>query len=361
MACPTGCPGEGVRVNAHRGRGAGENPANRFAAFRVEVDDDAWVDDDPRPLRTEFLADDSRSILAKNEAEDLSFDYGLNPYRGCEHGCSYCYARTYHEYLGYSAGLDFESKIVVKRDAPRLLESALAKPGYRPGKIAMSGVTDCYQPVERRLELTRGCLEVMARFRQPVALITKNALVARDLDHLAELARWSATAVYLSITTLDPKLARVLEPRASSPRARLEAIARLSEAGVPCGVSAAPMIPGLNDSELPAILEAVKEAGGGFAAYSVVRLPGAVASVFEGWLERHFPGKKEMVLGRIRAMQGGLNNTTPRQRMRGAGPAAGQLRALFEASCRRHGLATSPPELEMRHFRRLTPGQGELF
>lgn len=352
---------EGVRMNIPRGRGAGGNPANRFEAFRVEVDEDAWIDDDPRPLRTEFLADDSQSILAKNEAEDLSFDYGLNPYRGCEHGCSYCYARTYHEYLGYSAGLDFESKIVVKRDAPRLLEQALARPGYRPGKIAMSGVTDCYQPVERELQLTRGCLEVMARFRQPVALITKNALVTRDLDHLAELARHGAVAVYLSITTLDARLARVLEPRASTPRARLDAIAALARAGVPCGVSAAPMIPGLNDSELPAILEAVKDAGGGFAAYSVVRLPGAVAGVFEGWIERHFPQKKDLVLGRIRKMQGGLNNTTPVERMRGRGAAAGQLRKLFEVSCRRFGLATDPPELSPRHFRKMMPGQEELF
>ncbi len=348
-------------MNSSRGRGADRNPANRFEAFRVEVDGDAWVDDDPRPLRTEFLADDSQSILARNDAEDLSFEYGLNPYRGCEHGCSYCYARTYHEYLGYSAGLDFESKIVVKRDAPRLLEQALAKRSHRPGKIAMSGVTDCYQPVERELELTRGCLGVMAKFRQPVALITKNALVTRDLDHLAELARWNAVAVYLSITTLDPKLARVLEPRASSPRARLEAIGKLSAAGVPCGVSAAPMIPGLNDSELPAILKAVKQAGGSFAAYSVVRLPGAVAGVFEGWLERHFPDKREMVLGRIRSMQGGLNNTAPLERLRGRGAAAQQLGALFRTSCRRLGIGTSPPELETRHFRRLAPGQGELF
>lgn len=360
-ACVTGRAGHGVRVNGMRGRGAGENPANRFEAFRVEVDEDAWVDDDPRPLKTVFLADDSRSILAENDAEDLSFDYGLNPYRGCEHGCSYCYARTYHEYLGFSAGLEFESKIVVKRAAPRLLEEALGRPSYRVGRISMSGVTDCYQPVERTLGLTRGCLGVLARFRQPVVLITKNALVTRDIDHLSELAKWNAVAVYLSITTLDPKLARVLEPRASSPRARLEALGALAAAGVPCGVSAAPMIPGLNDSELPAILEAVKREGASFAAYSVVRLPGAVAGVFAGWLERHFPGRREMILGRIRAMQGGLNNTTPLERLRGRGEAAGQLRALFRAQCRRLGLATGPPELETRHFRRMLPGQDELF
>jgi DNA repair photolyase len=345
-----------------RGRGSQDNPANRFEALRVETDEDAWIDDDPRPLRTTFLRDDSQSILSRNTAEDLSFEFGVNPYRGCEHGCSYCYARTYHEYLGYSAGLDFESKIVVKADAPRLLEAALAKPSYRPGKLAMSGVTDCYQPVERKLEITRRCLEVMARFRQPVALITKNALVARDIDHLAELARHGAVCVYLSITTLDPKLARILEPRASSPRARLEALRALAEAGIPVGPSAAPMIPGLNDHELPAILTAAKEAGASFAAYSMVRLPGAVAGIFERWLDRHFPDRKEKILNRIRASQGGsLNNTTPGERMRGSGEAAGQLRALHHATCRRLGLATRPPELSTAAFRRVQPGQGELF
>lgn len=349
-------------MSSYRGRGAAENPAGRFEALRVEVDEDAWIDEDPRPLRTEFLRDDTQGILARNEAEDLSFDYGVNPYRGCEHGCAYCYARTYHEYLGFSPGLDFESRIVVKHEAPRLLEEALARPGYRVGKIAMSGVTDCYQPVERRLELTRGCLGVMARFRQPVALITKNALVTRDLDHLVELARHRAVAVYLSVTTLEPELARVLEPRASSPRARLEAIARLAEAGIPCGVSAAPMIPGLNDSELPAILGAVREAGGSFASYTVVRLPGAVDGIFGSWLERHFPDHRDKVLGRIReAHGGGVNSSEPGARMRGRGIAAEQLRALFHAQCRRLGLATSPPELEAKHFRRLLPGQGELF
>jgi DNA repair photolyase len=349
-------------MDPHRGRGSQDNPANRFEALRVETDEDAWVDDDPRPTRTTFLRDDSQSILSRNTAEDLSFEFGVNPYRGCEHGCSYCYARTYHEYLGYSAGLDFESKIVVKTDAPRLLEAVLAKPTYRPGKLAMSGVTDCYQPVERKLEITRRCLEVMARFRQPVAIITKNALVSRDIDHLAELARHGAVCVYLSITTLDPKLARILEPRASSPRARLDAMRALADAGIPVGPSAAPMIPGLNDHELPAILAAAKEAGASFAAYSMVRLPGAVAGVFESWLDRHFPDRKEKILNRIRAAQGGsLNNTTPGERMRGRGAAAGQLRALHHATCRRLGLATRPPELSAAAFRRVLPGQGELF
>jgi DNA repair photolyase len=346
----------------HFGRGSDSNPANRFDALRVEQDQDAWVEDDSPRLKTVFLRDDSQSILAKNDAEDLSFDYGLNPYRGCEHGCSYCYARTYHEYLGFSAGLDFESKIVVKENAPALLAAALAKPGYKVGKISMSGVTDCYQPVERKLELTRGCLGVLADFRNPVVIITKNALVTRDIDHLEKLADYRAVAVYLSVTTLDPNLARILEPRASSPRARLGAIRELADAGVLAGVSVAPMIPGLNDSELPAILEAVAAHGGKFAMYSVVRLPGAVKEVFAGWLDRHQPMAKEKVLGRIRSFHDGrLNSTSPGVRNRGSGEASKQLNALFHACCRKYGLSPKVPELDHNAFRRVTPGQGELF
>jgi DNA repair photolyase len=345
-----------------RGRGAEGNPPNRFEKLHVETDADAWVDDDPRPLRTVFLRDDSQSVLAVNDAEDLSFEYGLNPYRGCEHGCAYCYARTYHEYLGFSAGLDFESKIVVKPDAPELLEKTLGKASYKPGSISLSGVTDCYQPIERKLELTRRCLGVLARFRNPVVVITKNALVARDLDHLAELARHGAVAVYLSLTTLDADLARVLEPRASSPRARLETLRKLADAGVPAGVSAAPMIPGLNDSELPAILAAAADHGATFAAYSLVRLPGAVAEVFSSWLDRHQPLAKEKILGRIRASHGGkLNSSMPGARMRGTGEAAAQWQALFHACCRKHRLHPRTPVLSTHAFGRLSPGQDELF
>ncbi len=349
-------------MNPPRGRGALENTLNRFEALHVETDGDAWVEDDPRPVRTVFLRDDTRSVINKVESEDLRFELSVNPYRGCEHGCAYCYARTYHEYLGFSAGLDFESKIVVKTEAPRLLEEALARPSYKPAMIAMSGVTDCYQPVERKLEITRGCLEVMARFRQPVGLVTKNALIVRDIDHLAELAKHRAVCVYISVTTLDPKLARILEPRASSPRARLEAMRRLADAGIPVGPSAAPMIPAINDDELPAILAACREAGAGFASYTMVRLPGAVSQVFGAWLDRHFPDRKEKVLNRIRAARHGkLNSSGGPDRMRGSGEPAGQLQALFHASCRRLGLATRPPPLSTDAFRRVLPGQGELF
>lgn len=347
---------------AERGRGAEHNPENRFDRFHVDVDEDAWIDDDPRPRKTTFLRDDSQTILVPNKTEDLSFEYGLNPYRGCEHGCAYCYARTYHEYLGFSAGLDFESKIVVKADAAALLEKTLAKPTYKLGKIGMSGITDCYQPIERKLQITRGCLDVCARFRQPIALISKNALVTRDIDHLSELARHQATCVYLSVTTLDPKLARILEPRAASPRARLDAIRQLAEAGIPAGVSAAPMIPGLNDSELPAILAAAKEHGASFAAYTMVRLPGTVVDVFSAWLDRVMPDAKEKILGRIRSARNGKLNSSERgERMRGEGAAADQLRALFHVTCRRLQLSPRPPELSTDSFRRMTPGQGELW
>jgi DNA repair photolyase len=346
-----------------RGRGADRNPPNRFSRFHVELDevgDDA--DDAPRPLQTSYFSDDSQSVLTAIDADDLSFDYGLNPYRGCEHGCSYCYARTYHEYLGYSAGLDFESKIIVKKNAAALLERELGRPAYRVGKIAMSGATDCYQPVERKLGITRSCLEVLARFRNPVVIITKNQLVTRDQDYLVSLAAHRAVAVYFSITTLDASLARILEPRAPTPQARLSAMAALAAAGVPVGVSAAPMIPGLNDAELAAILEAASDHGGSFAAYSTVRLPGAVAEVFGGWLERHLPGAREKILGRIREAHGGqLNSGAAGRRMRGGGAAAEQLRAMFHAVCRRRGLSPRPPELSAASFRRVLPGQGELF
>lgn len=345
-----------------KGRGADFDPANRFGASRLEIDKDAWVDDDAKPSQTVFLKDDSQSILAKNEAEDLSFDYGLNPYRGCEHGCSYCYARVFHEYLGFSAGLEFESKIVVKENAPELLEQTLGKASYQVGKIHMSGVTDCYQPVERKLQLTRRCLEVLARFRNPVVIITKNALVTRDIDHLLELAKHHAVAVYLSVTTLDPRLARVLEPRASSPRARLEAIHQLAEAGIPAGVSAAPMIPGLNDHELPTILKAVADHGGKFAAYSVVRLPGAVKDVFSAWLEHHKPLAKDKILGRIRSFHGGqLNAASMQHRNRGQGEQSQQLHRLFHVLCRKYGLDPHFPRLSQVSFRRVMPGQAELF
>ena len=336
-----------------RGRGASGNPANRFEALHLEPDPEDEHDPERPARRTIYYRDFTRTIIAHNDSPDVGFESSVNPYRGCEHGCIYCYARPTHEFLGFSAGLDFESRIMVKEDAPELLAKELSSPRWKPQTLVMSGVTDPYQPVERRLQITRRCLEVLARFRNPVAIITKNQLVTRDLDLLGELAVHRAAAVNISVTSLDPKLQRVLEPRTSTPRARLEAIAQLRKAGVPVGVMVAPIIPGLTDHEAPAILQACADAGAQFAGYIVVRLPYAVAPLFERWLEEHFPDRKEKVLGRIRHLRGGerLNDPRFKSRMRGEGIFAEQIRALFEAGCKRAAIGQRP-SLSTAAFRR---------
>src|SRR3954471_3611843 len=253
-------------------RGAASNPANRFEKIYLEPDEEWNPDEDPLP-RTQFFRDRTSTIISYNDSPDVGFEASVNPYRGCEHGCIYCYARPTHEYLGFSSGLEFESKIMVKMEAPKLLREALSSPKWEPKVIAMSGVTDCYQPVERRLKLTRGCLEVLASFRNPVAIITKNHLVTRDVDFLAELAKYDAVAVFISITTLDSELRRVMEPRTSPPSARLAAVKTLAKAGVPVGVLMAPVVPGLTDHEMPALLSAAAEAGARYAGYVTLRLP----------------------------------------------------------------------------------------
>jgi DNA repair photolyase len=322
------------------GRGASTNPANRFEALALEPDPEEQANDEAPRLTTRYYRDFTRSIIAHNDSPDVGFESSVNPYRGCEHGCVYCYARPTHEYLGFSAGLDFESRIVVKEDAPELLATELSKPSWKPQVIAMSGVTDPYQPVERRLQVTRRCLEVLAQFRNPVGIITKNQLVTRDIDLLGQLAAHRAAAVNISVTSLDPKLQRILEPRTSTPRGRLDAIAQMRAAGIPVGVMVAPIIPGLTDHEVPSILQACAEAGAQWAGYTVVRLPYAVAPLFERWLEEHFPDRKEKVLGRIRHLRGGerLNDPRFKSRMVGEGIFAEQIRALFETSCRRTGI-----------------------
>jgi DNA repair photolyase len=343
-----------------RGRGAGINPANRFEAQRIELEPDALLDDDgqPLPLRTQFFRDDSQSIIAFNDSPDIPFSAGVSPYRGCEHGCAYCFARPFHEYLGFSAGLDFESKIMVKLRAAELLREALSRKKWEPQVVAMSGVTDVYQPVERRLGLTRACLEVFAQFRNPVVIITKNHLVTRDIDLLAELARHQAVSVAVSITTLDGDLAKTLEPRASTPTRRLAAVRELSAAGVPVRVMMAPIIPGLTDHEIPTLLAAAAESGALSANYTILRLPHSVTSIFENWLDRHAPGHKEKVLGRIREMRGGkLYDSRWGTRMRGDGPLAEQIRALFLVAKKKAGFAgetvgmNSTAELSTASFR----------
>lgn len=344
-----------------KGRGVPYNPPNRFEPRDVEYDGE-WLDEETPVLpRTQFLADTARSIFSHNESPDVGFDTSINPYRGCEHGCVYCYARPTHEYFGLSAGLDFERVIFVKHQAPELLEKEFRKPGYTPRPIALSGNTDPYQPVERQLRLTRRLLEVMSRYRNPVIIVTKNARVTRDLDYLTELARWNAVRVVFSLTTLDADLCGKLEPRTSRPALRLAAISRLAEAGIPVGVLVAPVIPGLTDHEIPAILDAARSAGARFASYIVLRLPYGVKDMFANWLRTHYPDRAEKVLNRIKAMRGGkLYDADFAQRHSGSGPFAHQIKTLFEATARRLGYA-EPPALSTEHFHVPGPRQLSLF
>jgi DNA repair photolyase len=346
-----------------RGRGTQTDLPNRFEALSVEPDPETGFEEESAPgPETRYLRDPSRSILSRNQSPDVGFDVSLNPYRGCEHGCSYCYARPSHEYLGFSAGLDFETRILVKRNAPALLRRELSAPRWCPRVIAMSGVTDPYQPVERKLEITRGCLEVLAELRNPVSVITKSRLVERDIDVLGELAEHGAVSVTLSLTTLDDSLARVMEPRAPQPGARLAAVRALAEARIPVGVNVAPVIPGLNDHEIPRVVDAAAEAGAHWAGFVMLRLPYGVKEIVERWLEDHFPERKAKVLSRIRQVRDGkLNDATFRQRMRGVGPFARQIRELLAASRRRHDLASQGPELSTAAFRRPLRAQLDLF
>jgi DNA repair photolyase len=340
------------KTGSPRGRGAGSNPPNRFEKIRLERDEDWDPAQDPSP-KTTFLRDLSQTIITYNDSPDISFDASINSYRGCEHGCSYCYARNTHEYLGFSAGLDFETKIMVKENAPELLRRELSSPKWKPQVLAMSGVTDCYQPIERRLQLTRRCLAVLAEFRNPVCIITKNYLVTRDLDLLQELAAHHAVAVHLSINSLDSELARRLEPRAASPKLRLAAVEALAKAGVPVGVLVAPVIPALNDHEMPAVLAAAKAAGAGWAGTEILRLPLTVAPVFEQWVEQNFPEKKDKIFGRIRAIRGGkLNDPRFGSRMRGEGIFADQISQMFKVARRKAELAEEGPRLSTAAFRR---------
>jgi len=348
-------------ANPTPARGAAGNPANRFEKIHLEPDADWDPEEEPLPT-TQFLRDHTATIIARNDSPDIGFEASVNPYRGCEHGCIYCYARPTHEFLGFSAGLDFETRIMVKERAPELLREELSSPKWKPQVIAMSGVTDCYQPVERRLKLTRRCLEVLADFRNPVGIVTKNQLVTRDIDVLSELARHKAVAVFVSVTTLDTDLRKVMEPRTSPPAARLAAIEALARAGIPVGVMVAPVIPGLTDHEMPAILSAAVQAGAKFAGHVVLRLPYAVAPLFEDWLGRHFPDRKDKVLNRIRSIRGGkLNSAQFGSRMTGEGIFADQIHALFSVACRKAGIEGNHLELSTANFRRVEKGQLSLI
>ncbi len=351
------------------GRGSTINPPNRFT--RIEyVDDLEYLEHDEdgqearRRVATEYFVDHAKSVISENDSPDIPFRYSLNPYRGCAHGCAYCFARPTHEYFDLSAGLDFETKIFVKERAPELFRDWLARDGYRPGAITVSGVTDCYQPIERRLQLTRRCLQVALEARQPVALVTKNALVTRDIDILTDMAKLRVVSAAVSVTTLDQSLCKVMEPRTSSPAAKLGAIKQLAEAGIPVTVLIAPVIPGLTDHEMPVILEAAKNAGAVSAAYILLRLPLTVEPVFLEWLARVQPQRRAKIESRIRATRGGkLYEGKFGVRMKGTGAIAEQIRRTFKLFLRRHGLDKKQEEFDTSRFRRPVPtsGQGWLF
>ena len=348
-------PDEAGPVRQVRGRGAVNSPAPRFEPTHVVLDD-GWADDPdfrpPAAVSTSITPEVTRCILAKNESPDVPFDRSINPYKGCEHGCVYCFARPTHSYLGLSPGLDFETKIVSKPDAAARLEEEWRKPSYRCDVIALGANTDPYQPIERQLKITRSLLEVFEAFRHPVCIVTKSNLVLRDLDLLTRLAARRQASVLVSITTLDRALARRMEPRAPTPQRRLEAVAALAEAGVPAGVLAAPMIPGLNDAELERILEAAAAAGAGGADYVLLRLPLEVKEIFSGWLETHYPLRAQHVLNLVRETHGGkIYDPTFGMRMRGSGPYADLLRQRFQRACQRLGLTRRLPPLDTASFR----------
>lgn len=342
-----------------RGRAAGSNPANRFERLSTDIDVGALTEEERRSVPTKFLRDKTRSVLSENQSPDVGFRFSLNPYRGCEHGCLYCYARPSHEFLGFSAGLDFETRIVVKHDAPRLLAEAFDRPSWEPQVVVMSGNTDCYQPAERKLKLTRRCLEVFRTHRNPVSIITKNHLVTRDIDILSDLARLNLVSVNVSITSLNDEVTGKMEPRTSRPARRLDAVRQLSEAGIPVGVMVAPVIPGLTDEEMPAILEAAHEHGARRAGFIVLRLPGPVAGLFQEWVEREYPLRANRILSRVRSLRGGkLNDPKFGSRMRGSGHWADLFNRLFRMTAHRLSLNEETHLLETRHFKR---SQGELF
>ena len=342
-----------------RGRGTSENPAGRFEKQSNEADADFLDTQDEAEkiggvqIKVATFCDTTKSIISTNDSPDVGMDTTVNSYRGCEHGCIYCFARPYHEYLGLSAGLDFETKIYVKHDGPRLLAEKLASKNWQPRIVTMSGVTDCYQPIEKKFELTRKCLHVLNDFRNPVAIITKNALVTRDIDIFTEMAAWNGAAIHMSVTSLDPHTARTMEPRASQPHQRLRAIEALAKAGVPVSVIIGPVVPGLTDHEIPAILEAAANAGARGAHYTLLRLPYGVKDLFQHWLVDHYPDRAARVISHVRdTREGKLNSSEFGERMRGTGRYAEQISAMFNLYKKKYGLERKYHSLSTEHFRR---------
>ena len=333
----------GVAAGRRNGRGAATNRSGRYEPETREAVDDGWAgggeDEDLPPLRTTVTIDSTRSIIARNQSPDIGFDRSINPYRGCEHGCIYCFARPTHAFLGLSPGLDFETRLFAKPNAAALLDEELRRPGYRPAVMAIGTNTDPYQPVEREMAIMRSVLETLAAFNHPVGIVTKSALIQRDIDILAPMAEKSLAHAFVSISTLDRELARKMDPRAPTPPRRLETIRALASAGIPVGVMSAPMIPALNDQEMERVLEAAVEAGATAASYSVLRLPLEIKDLFTEWLEAHAPGRAQHVLELIRGVRGGeLYDSAWGKRMRGEGPYAELLHRRFQLARKRLGL-----------------------
>jgi DNA repair photolyase len=347
-----------------RGRGTGLRPEPRYLAHAREAVDDGWTPEDPpvRPLPTEVTLERARSILSYNDSPDIPFDRSVNPYRGCEHGCVYCYARPAHAWMDLSPGLDFETRLFAKPDAARLLREAFDAPAYRPAVLALGANTDPWQPIERQHGITRALLEVLAEYRHPVSIVTKSALIERDIDLLAPMAAAGLAEVHVSVTTLSRELARRMEPRAAAPERRLLTIARLHAAGIPTGVMFAPVIPAINEEELEAVLEAAALAGARHAGYVLLRLPREVEALFLDWLERHYPERRSRVLAHLRELrEGGLSSSEFGQRQTGSGVYAKLLAQRFALARRRHGLDGPWPPLDTTRFRRPGGGQLELF
>ena len=355
--------GSALPVNmTGRGRAAHSNKAGRFEAESRELVDDGWgtIDELP-PIKTEVQTEAARHVITKNTSPDLPFDRSINPYRGCEHGCIYCFARPTHAYMGLSPGLDFESRLFAKPNAAQVLERELGAPSYQPKPIAIGTNTDPYQPIERTQKIMRGILEVLNKTGHPVTIVTKSALVMRDIDILTEMAERNLAKVAISVTTLDRKIARSLEPRASTPTRRLQAIKALSDAGIPTAVLAAPVIPGLTDHELEGILEICKEHGATEASYILLRLPREVSELFKEWLLREAPGSYRRVLSLLRSMRGGKDYDAQwTQRFKGKGPYADQLAKRFQLACKSKGLSSRSLKLSCDHFIKPTCGGVQL-
>lgn len=348
------------RTDPIKGRGSRSNPANRFERLAYERDDE--FPDEGRPRATQFYRDHSRSLIAYNSSPDIRFDASINAYRGCEHGCTYCYARPFHEYLGFSAGLDFETRILVKEDAPAMLRRELSARSWTPQPIALSGITDPYQPAERRLRLTRSILEVLSEFRNPVQIITKNELVLRDIDFLRSLAEFQAVNVMISIPSRQAELVRRLEPRTTIPERRMRTIEMLAREGIPVGIGLSPVIPAMTDMEIPALVSEAADRGACYAVCIPLRLSHGVADLFAQWLAEYYPDRKEKVLARVREIRGGkLNDARFGSRMRGEGVYARQIMDLFHAACRKAGLDSAGPPLSAEAFRRPSDYQYTLF